>query len=126
MPAGRPSKFTPEVTEPLLELIREGNFLSTAAPAAGVSRRTVHGWLRKGRAGETDEFADFFRDYQKAAREAEIKMLRVIMTAAAEDPDHARWYLERKRPDLWSRAGKEVRELQKQIEAIERKLLGKE
>lgn len=47
---GRPSKLTPELTEAIVYLILEGNYLETAAQAVGVDVATLHRWQR--RAGE--------------------------------------------------------------------------
>lgn len=47
---GRPSKLTPELTEAIVFLILEGNYLETAAQACGVDVATLYRWQR--RAGE--------------------------------------------------------------------------
>lgn len=47
---GRPSKLTPALTQQIVFLILEGNYLETAAQAVGVDVATLHRWNR--RAGE--------------------------------------------------------------------------
>ena len=46
---GRPSKLTEERQERIIQLIRGGNFASTAAEAAGISESTFYRWMKTGK-----------------------------------------------------------------------------
>ena len=46
-PRGRPSALTPATTERVIDLVAEGNYLSTACAGAGVARSTLYGWLAR-------------------------------------------------------------------------------
>ena len=45
---GRPSKLTPEITRAVLDVVAGGGTRAVAAEAAGISRGTLYGWLRRG------------------------------------------------------------------------------
>lgn len=46
---GRPTHLTPEVSDAIVSAIRAGCYVETAAAHAGVSRRVVYKWLKRGR-----------------------------------------------------------------------------
>jgi hypothetical protein len=45
---GRPTLLTPDLQQRIVELVQAGNYLSTAAEAAGIARRTLYQWLALG------------------------------------------------------------------------------
>lgn len=46
---GRPSKFSEEVADRLVELVSSGATITAAAAAVGVDRRTINYWRLRGR-----------------------------------------------------------------------------
>lgn len=96
---GRPSKFTEETRAKILECIRAGNFREVAARAAGVGKSTFHHWMQS----EDERFADFQAEVEAAEQDAEVAMVGIVVAAAATDPKHAQWWLERKHPERWGR-----------------------
>lgn len=46
-PMGRPSKLNADLTEQIVFLILEGNYIETAAQAVGISPRTFHRWIAR-------------------------------------------------------------------------------
>jgi len=44
----RPEKLTPEVQQKIVDAIRLGNYIETAAAYAGISKSTLYDWLKKG------------------------------------------------------------------------------
>jgi hypothetical protein len=101
--AGRPDKLTPEVQEKILAALRGGNYRSAAAWAAGVDIRTVRAWLRRGREEPRSKYGEFRQGVLGAEKAAETHCVNLVMEAAAQDPKHAQWWLERKRPNQWGR-----------------------
>lgn len=96
---GRPCKLTPEVQKRIVDALRGGNFRETAAKWAGVSPGVVSQWMsRKG-----EPYESFQRAVDDAEQGAEVRSVALIMKAAAEDPKHAQWWLERKFPERWGR-----------------------
>lgn len=118
MPAGRPLTLTPELCGLICQAIREGNYREVAAKWAGVPVRTFLRWCARGKKEESGPYRDLWHAVLEAEADAEIKMVDAVMKAAASDPRHAQWWLERKFPQRWSPNRGELRALAKQIAAI--------
>lgn len=99
MRRGRPTKLTPETQERILKAIREGNYREVAAQWAGVAPETLYRWLSRDR----EPYRQFRHALLEAEQAAEIRMVARIMKMAEKDPNHAKWWLERKFPDRWGR-----------------------
>lgn len=100
---GRPSKFSPEVQDKIVGLIRAGNYIETAAAIAGISKETFYDWMKQG-ADPKSRFAPFSDAVVKASAEAEAMDLLLIGQAArAGQWQAAAWRLERKHPKKWGR-----------------------
>jgi hypothetical protein len=113
---GRPSKFTAERAERIMQMIKSGAYGHVAARANGISTATFHAWQAKGRDAEKDpdtglcidpdlqQFADFSDDVKNAEAEAEVRNIALIQTAARGGTwQAAAWYLERRYSDRWGR-----------------------
>jgi len=48
--AGRPTKITKAITKTIVDAVRRGNYIETAAALAGVSKNTIYEWMRRGAA----------------------------------------------------------------------------
>ena len=101
--AGRPTKLTPEVQDKICAALRGGNWRKVAARWAGIGERTFERWMKQGGEESKGPLADFVVRVIEAEEAAEIRMVALVMTAAAKDPRHAEWWLERKHPDRWGR-----------------------
>lgn len=104
MPGGRPSKLTPEIAKRIIDLVRAGNFAEAAAGAAGITRQTLHNWLRRGAEEGEGPFFDFAQELEIAAGEAEAKDVLSLVKAGGKDWRAIAWRLERRcarwrRPD---------------------------
>lgn len=104
-PGGRPTKFNEERAERLLQAVRGGNYLETAARYAGISYMTLRRWVLK--ADDPDappEYVEFRDALEKARADAEVASLAKIQKASSEGAwQAAAWYLERSWPDRWGR-----------------------
>ena len=114
--------LTQEVIALIVECVREGNYQEVAAQWAGVSSRTLTHWLRLGRKNPNSMHGELLRAVQEAEAEAERKQVERIWRAAAEDPKHAEWWLERKFPQRWGSQKAEVRALERKIAELEKQL----
>ncbi len=92
---GRPSKLTDERGERILEALRAGNYLGTAARYAGIGESTLHEWRTK--------YPEFAEAVEKARADAEARMVAVIMKAAPIHWQAAAWWLERSFPGRYGR-----------------------
>jgi hypothetical protein len=88
--------------ERIVGLIAGGALLETAAAAAGISRDTLHTWLREG-AGRPRGLAREFSDAVfKATADVEARMSAMVTGAALSgDLDAAKWWLERRCARRW-------------------------
>ena len=94
--AGRPSKLTPELTEKIVSLLAEGNYVETVCNYVGLSKETFYRWLKTN--------PEFSNAIKQALAKAEVEALRKLK----KTPDkHAwaniAWFLERRFPDKWGK-----------------------
>jgi transposase len=92
---GRPSKLTEDRKSAIIDSLRAGNYLETAAAGAGVHRDTLNEWRK--------QFPDFSDAVEKARAEAEEQHVAVIRAAARDSWQAAAWWLERSYPHRWGR-----------------------
>ena len=109
----RKTSLTPEIAEALIEVLKRGNYMTTAADFVGVTPQTVYNWLKRGdelkdhpdeNLSETERmFVDFFEGVKNATAWAEVNALDTIRSASATNWQAAAWFLERKAPDRFGR-----------------------
>ena len=76
---GRRSKLTDDSKREILDAIRAGSYLAPAARRAGVSEKTVYGWLAAGRGPNAPpQLAAFVAAFERAEAEAEIHIVAVV------------------------------------------------
>lgn len=96
MPAGRPTKRTPETEKRILDALRIGATRKDASLAAGISQETFCQWM--------NSFPEFAEAVEKAESEDKLRMLAAITKASQEGSwQAAAWRLERKDPDNYGR-----------------------
>lgn len=108
---GRPIQLTEELQTTIIENIKIGAYVETAAASAGISKNTFYDWLKRGararQAGdwpeEEDQFVRFSDAIKKAIADAEIRDVALIARAAQVNWTAAAWRLERKFPNRWGR-----------------------
>jgi hypothetical protein len=71
--AGRPPVFTRTVTGIMVEHIRRGAVVQTAAEAAGISQATFHEWMARGERDE-EPFAEFATAVRQARAQARVAL----------------------------------------------------
>ena len=91
----RPSKLTGERQQKILDALRAGNYLETAARYAGVHRDTLNEWRKK--------FPDFSDAVDEARAAAEAKNVAIVQRAAELHWQAAAWWLERSFPERYGR-----------------------
>lgn len=120
MPAGRPPKLTPEVQKRICDAVGGGNYRQVAAEWAGINPATLRSWMARGRRERKGIFRDLRAAVLEAERAAEIRMVALVMKAAAEDPKHAEWWLERKFPSRWGSQRREIAEMKRRLDELEK------
>jgi transposase len=108
--AGRHSKLTYDLMNNIVLLVKEGNYIETAAAASGVCKQTLYNWLKRGNSVNEDSpksewlFAKFKDALMGALAYAESRDVKVIDKAAIEGAWQASaWRLERRNPKKWGR-----------------------
>jgi transposase len=101
---GRPTKLTPELQKRIVKLVRDGNYIETAAIAAGITKQTFYNWMERGKAGE-EPFAEFFDALKRAEAEAEAEIAATVRAGLRDAPQwqSAMTFLERRWPTRWGR-----------------------
>jgi len=97
-----PPRYTVGVHKVICDYIREGNRPVTAAQMAGIPSGVFYQWMRLGKEGNP-HVAQFAEDGEIAGGQAEGTAVKVVTSAFSEDADHAKWYLERTRPEGYSK-----------------------
>jgi hypothetical protein len=93
---GRPSKRNPEVEKKILDALRTGAYLETAAAYAGIHRDTLNEWRR--------EFSDFSDAVEQARAEGEMRSVAVLVQAEqAGNWRAAAWKLQHAYPERWTK-----------------------
>jgi len=127
---------TPATAAKILDYLRRGNYIETAASRGGVTPRTVQHWLK--RAGEEERrielgaepdpneapYVAFAKEVDAAHAEAETTLLDRIADSARGDWKAAAWLMERRYRKRWG-ANVNVTieaELEKTLRRIEKAL----
>lgn len=78
MGGGRRTKLSSAVFKAVVEAVRAGNYLQSAAGAGGVSANTVGEWTRRGESRENNgrESTPLYERFARAIREAEAEAER--------------------------------------------------
>jgi hypothetical protein len=110
---GRPTRLTEELQETVVNLLRQGNYVSVVAKYCKLSTSTIFMWCRLGRSEQerlesglepdptSDMYMKFFVAVEQAQAFAEIKDNQLLVQAADKDPRVVMWRLERRNPKRW-------------------------
>jgi len=103
MPAGRPTKLTPEVQKTICDTVSGGGTDRVACLRAGISVSGLGEWKRRGAAGE-EPYAAFLAAYKRAEGDFGLRNLALIGKAAQDGTwQAAAWLLERRYPEEYGR-----------------------
>lgn len=113
---GRPTKWSIELQEAIVDALRKGNYLDAAASMNGVAKQTVYRWMERGRNASTMleegaevedgelRYLDFCDAVEKARAIAENRNVQLVQRAAMEGTwQAAAWFLERTNRKHWGR-----------------------
>ena len=100
MPA---AKITPEKIGALTEALGAGHYREIACKLAGIDRKTLLNWLKRGEREKTGLYRELYTAVEKAEADAEVYHLKNIETAAKKNWFASAWFLERKHPERWAK-----------------------
>lgn len=96
-------KLTQTVLSKVVNAIKVGAYIETAAAFAGISKSTLYDWLRKGANNPGTPYATFAECVAQAMAASEVRDLAIITLAAKKAWQAAAWKLERKHPQKYGR-----------------------
>ena len=115
----RPHKLDEDKIARVVEALRAGNYMETAAAYAGISKSILYKWLANGRevrqkvakGGIASDLEakqlELLDAVEKARAEAEVRNVHLIQQAAQGGTwQAAAWFLERSHPGKWGRREK--------------------
>lgn len=117
---GRPTGFTQEIADKILQSVANGNPTKFAANSAGVSEAVVYKWMNYGKHGNPDDeyearFVDFFKNMKIArAKWVEARVAKITFAANQQWQANA-WLLERMYPEQFGTDRREIRDLKKML-----------
>lgn len=84
-PGGRPTKFTPETRQRIIEAVRAGASYQAIADFARISYRSLRAWIKAGEeeveAGISGEFSQFLQDVKESEGGLEVLSIASIRKA---------------------------------------------
>lgn len=92
---GAKGKYSKEIHDKIIELIRAGNYAVTASGAVGICEDTYYRWIK--------EKPDFSEDIKKAKSECIARNVMTIQKASQKTWQAAAWWLERTNFELFGR-----------------------
>lgn len=98
---GRPSKISQEIIKNITDALKTGAYIETAAVYAGIDKKTLYTWLKKGNRKEGAIYVQFLHAVDNAMAEAELIDIQNLQKAAQRDWRASAWRLERKFPNKW-------------------------
>ncbi|NTU49893.1 MAG: hypothetical protein HGA87_03220 [Desulfobulbaceae bacterium] len=100
MPA---AKISREVVTVLCAALEEGHYREVACKLAGIDRKTLLNWLKRGARENSGLYRDLFDAVERAEAKAEEFHLKNINDASRKTWYASAWYLERKHPERWAK-----------------------
>ena len=111
-------KLTTDTHSIIINALRRGAYLNTAAQRAGITAKTIEQWRKRGaedlasnnRRRQTSPYAMFESDVQSAQAEIEVACVQHILRIGQNQNQWKAiaWYLERTRPHKYGRASLEM------------------
>ena len=100
----RPTKFTLETRQRIVQAIELGATYELAAAYGGISYDSLRDWLKRGEKSKDGDYLQFFEDVKRAEGKAAVTWLAKIEKAASEGNwQAAAWKLERRYPRQYGR-----------------------
>lgn len=97
------SKFTAQRRTRILEALRTGHSLTSAAALAGITRQTLYNWLARGEKSPDGQYGRFAQDVAVASAESADAAIKSVTGAFEDDWRAAMEFLSRRFPDEWGK-----------------------
>lgn len=110
------TKLTPELQESVVQLVKAGNYIDTAAACCGVHTSTLKYWLRKGAQSPRGRYGIFATAVKEAEAHAEASAVVRVRKFGKTHWQAEAWYLERRLPRKWGRQDRPTEEPSREVE----------
>lgn len=95
-------KLTPELSDKLCEAIAKGYSIPAACSVVGIVVQTYYNWYNKGKEAKSGKFRQFYCDVNNAQDTATHLVETVILDSIPTNPNDAKWWLTKRRPDIYA------------------------
>lgn len=95
----RETVLTDAMANRIVQMVIEGNYVSTAMAAVGIPRSAYYYWRSRAEA-EIEPYASLFRRIDEAEADAEVRLLAEVHRGLAREGNQT-WILERRFPSRW-------------------------
>jgi hypothetical protein len=85
----------------MVKLIGGGNYIETAAAAAGIAKQTFYNWLKEGARNPQGPYGQVAERFRRAMAMSEVTDLENIRRHSLRDWRASAWRLERRFPTHW-------------------------
>ena len=85
------------------KIIEKGNYREVACKLAGIDRKTLENWMKRGERECEGLYGELFESVSQAEGHSEAYSVMLIKRAAPKSWMAAAWMLERKSPERWGR-----------------------
>ncbi len=95
------SKLTPETSKLICDAIKKGHSIAGACGIAEITERTFYVWIKRGNEAKSGKYKQFVCDVELAKAKATQKVEKVILDEIPKNPQDAKWWLTKHRPDIY-------------------------
>lgn len=120
----RHTKLDPTIHAKIVESIRAGNYLETAAAVAGIDPRNLRHWIRKGARG-IEPYRQFSEDVTAAMATGETAAVAMLRAHGRKDWRALAWWLERTRPARYGQTLAVSAKVDEQLDEVVERLRGR-
>jgi len=119
---GRPSKFTKEIRDAIIDAISHRVPYEYAAEGNGIAEVTLYDWINTGKNDMANNVESEYADFSKAIKRAEMTKIRQHSDIISERPERWQadaWLLERRYAKHYG-ANSQLNELQNRLDRLEK------
>ena len=95
-------KLTPELSKNLCEAIAKGHSIPAACSVVGIVTQTYYNWYNRGEKAKSGQYRQFYCDVNNAQDQATHYVESVILDNLPTNPNDAKWWLTKRRPDTYA------------------------
>ena len=95
------AKLTPELSAKFCEALAKGHSIEAACAYADIVFQTYRNWYKRGEKAKSGKYKQFKCDVDNAKDKALLQAEKTIVDAISHEVKDAKWWLTKRRPDLY-------------------------